>query len=100
MDVIVTPESTTTMSVTFKAPPSGSPVTSFKATVKGGSQTCDVLVSVSPLKCTLTGLTAGTSYRITVAALVSATEIDNAEVIGFTLPDCKLFVTCPVAIIH
>ncbi len=81
--------STTEIRVVFPAPAAGSPITSFDASIKGGSQTCNVLVSVSPLQCSLTGLQPGTSYRILASTSIGSVESDHTELPGYTLPDGK-----------
>ncbi len=81
------PESTTEIAVIFPEVASGSPVTAYEAGVKGGSQKCRPDMTVSPLKCVLTGLKPGRSYPITATALAGSAEIDDAELLGYTLPE-------------
>ncbi|MGA9147562.1 MAG: BspA family leucine-rich repeat surface protein, partial [Candidatus Nanopelagicales bacterium] len=70
------------------AAPSGSPVTSYTATVSPGGQSCTT-PDGSTLTCAITGLTNGATYTITVAAInvggpglnsdASAPVVANAE---------------------
>ena len=68
-DVTVARASRTDITVTWKAPDTdgGSAVTSYTATAAAGTGS-PITCTVNVLTCTLSGLTAGTSYSITVAA--------------------------------
>ena len=68
-DVTVARAGRTDITVTWKAPDTdgGSAVTSYTATAAAGTGT-PITCTVNALTCTLSGLIAGTSYSITVAA--------------------------------
>ena len=60
------------LKVSWSAPAStgGSPITSYKASIAGGTQTCTS--AATPTKCTITGLTANQSYTVSVQAFTLA----------------------------
>ncbi len=87
--VTYTAVSTTEIAVNFPAHTPGSSLSAYQAQVKGGSQTCKVGTSVTPLRCSLTGLQAGRSYRISVKSFIGDIVSDPSEGDGYTLPDGK-----------
>ncbi len=85
--VRATAESITEIAVNFPALPSGSPISSFEARIKDGSQKCTANTNVSPLRCVIAGLQAGTAYKILTKASIGGLESDESEISGYTLPD-------------
>ncbi len=83
--------STTTITVVFPTPPSGSPITTYSAAIKGGSTFCSVSASVEPKLCPLTPLQAGKSYTVTVTASFtsSGSTIQSfpLDIPAYTFPD-------------
>ncbi len=98
--VTYTAVSTTEIAVNFPAQAQGSLLTSFEAKVKGGSQTCTVATTVSPLTCSLKGLEAGTAYTISVKSFISDLVSDPSDGVGYTLPEGKSLTLSRTAKVH
>ncbi len=84
--VTVSPQSTTSATVTVTPAVDSSGVVSYA--VQSGSASCDIVAGSSPLSCELSGLEPGSQHRVeAVACLVSGMCSFPTTGTGYTLPE-------------
>ena len=95
-NVVATRNGSGSISVTWEAPSSngGAAVTGYKATVSPGGQSCES----TALSCTITGLTNGTSYSVTLTATNSVGTSGASTAVTLTAGTVPAAPAAPTAV--